>query len=63
MLYAITGDILGSSIEFVTNKPLREKISLQRMALKGYPTDDTIMTLATWKWWLDYQHGKTTLKS
>lgn len=51
---SIIGDVLGSSIEFNPVKPKIESINLMKLALVGKITDDTVMTLATWKWLSDH---------
>jgi len=58
MILSIVGDVLGSSIEFNPTKPDIRDINLATMALRGRPTDDSILTLATWDWWLDFTIGK-----
>lgn len=62
MIYAIVGDILGSSIEFAPVKPLIDKLDISALAAKGSITDDTVMTLATWRWWMDYRKGSAKTK-
>lgn len=58
MCLSIVGDVLGSSLEFNPQKPNIDKLSLTALALIGRPTDDSVMTLATWQWWADYRAGK-----
>jgi ADP-ribosylglycohydrolase len=58
MYLSIVGDVLGSTLEFDPQKPKKDKLSLITLALIGRPTDDSIMTLATWQWWADYRAGK-----
>ncbi len=58
MYLSIVGDVLGSSLEFSPQKPNIDKLSLTSLALIGRPTDDSVMTLATWQWWVDYRAGK-----
>ncbi|HQG28076.1 MAG TPA: hypothetical protein PLY73_05925, partial [Candidatus Ozemobacteraceae bacterium] len=62
MLMAIVGDILGSSIEFEHDKPSLAELSIPALADVGRVTDDTVMTLATWKWWTDFRSGRAKVE-
>jgi ADP-ribosylglycohydrolase len=62
MILSIVGDILGSSIEFNSVKPKLEVIDLERLARIGQITDDSVMTLATWQWWMDYKAGEAQVE-
>ena len=61
MYLAIVDDVLGSTIEFDPVKPEKDRLSLVALALAGAPTDDSVMTLATWQWWADYRAGKAEI--
>lgn len=61
MIFNVVGDILGSSIEFNHVKPTLGNIDLSELAKNGFVTDDSVMTLATWRWLIDYRRGMTTV--
>jgi ADP-ribosylglycohydrolase len=62
MILAIAGDILSSSIESTPFKPKFDEIDLEKLAGVGQITDDSVMTLATCQWWIDYKAGRAKVK-